>query len=49
MVFLCILTSLFTHPNCDVYDLDDIDALVAVPGRVHMSFCRFFFSVFTWP
>jgi hypothetical protein len=26
MVFFCIPASFFTPPNCDVYDLDDIDA-----------------------
>ena len=41
--FFCILASFFTHSNCDVYDLDDIDALVVVPGHAHMPFHRFFF------
>ena len=26
MFLFCILASFFTHSNCDVYDLDDIDA-----------------------
>ena len=43
ILFFCILASFLTHPNCDVYDIDDIDAFVAVPGRAHMSFSCFFF------
>jgi len=49
--FFCILASFFTHSNRDVYDLDDIDALLAVPGHAHMpflffpSFLRFYLAV----
>jgi hypothetical protein len=43
MVLFCIPASFFTHPNCDVYDIDDIDAFGAVPGRAHMPFPRLFF------
>jgi hypothetical protein len=44
MVFFCIPASFFTHSNCDVYDIDDIDAFACRAWPRAYAFPAFIFS-----